>query len=216
MFNGMNGLEILANWPRFEDGELVKIEDEFSNGDCQRDFVAGIEFNEGGVSVDAMFGKSINLNPGERVEHPEPEVLDADGVPIKQDDTVYIIDASCNCLNGFESGDECTVISIAASELYSIMVRKNTVDGFTLTGYAELSNLTHTKPEPPDTQERIDADARKEYFDYWGCRGGICRECPAMVGGLKPHERLGAATCSSAQAVDLLRRQRELDAKGGE
>lgn len=63
------------------------------------------------------------------------------------------------------------------------------------------------RPEPPDTQERIDADALKWVCEYFGRDGADCREgveCPAY--GAK-------GSCRAAQALDLLRRQRELCAR---
>ena len=72
----------------------------------------------------------------------------------------------------------------------------------------------------PDTQERIDADARKNSIRYWGCEDFSCDECPALIDGKKPvafyELDLVRDSCSEAQKLDLLRRQRELDAKGGE
>lgn len=60
------------------------------------------------------------------------------------------------------------------------------------------------RPEPEDTQERIDGDAGKAPCDYFGWEGSGCRAdggCPA----------LGAdGGCHAAMARDLLRRQREL------
>lgn len=70
------------------------------------------------------------------------------------------------------------------------------------------------EPEPePDTQERIDEDARKGMYEYWKCGDADCDSCPATVDGRKPKDRYGATYCSTAQKLDLLRRQRELDAK---
>lgn len=69
------------------------------------------------------------------------------------------------------------------------------------------------RPETPDTQERIDADALKLVTDYWGCAGVCCSQCPACVDGQKPYMRHGVGDCIEAKTLDLLRRQRELCAK---
>ena len=66
----------------------------------------------------------------------------------------------------------------------------------------------------PDTQERIEADARKSCFEYWGCVDFMCSDCPAMVDGKKPCERYGINGCEKAQRLDLLYRQRELLERG--
>lgn len=66
----------------------------------------------------------------------------------------------------------------------------------------------------PDTQERILVDARKIYIEYWGCENILCDDCPAKVDGKTPKEHYGTHSCDRAQALDLLRRQRELDGAG--
>lgn len=67
--------------------------------------------------------------------------------------------------------------------------------------------------EEPDTQEGIDADVRKNPYEYWGCVGYECIECPAKVGGKTPDERYEVTSCHVAQMSELLRRQRELDGR---
>ena len=42
-----------------------------------------------------------------------------------------------------------------------------------------------------------------------------CEDCPAKIDGEKPWRRYGANECIGAMAFDLLRRQRELDARNG-
>lgn len=87
-------------WPRFEDGWLVRIGDElefegktmlvcdatlYADGWalwCDREDMSG-----------RLYGKY-----GERVKRPAPEVLDADGVPIKVGDTVYFVDGDARPL----------------------------------------------------------------------------------------------------------------------
>lgn len=76
-----------------------------------------------------------------------------------------------------------------------------------------ICQLDECAYEPEDTQERIDGDARKYAFAYWGCESIICDECPAKIDGETPCELYGVGTCEKAQTLDLLRRQRELDAK---
>ncbi len=80
--------------------------------------------------------------------------------------------------------------------------------------YAAYREAAEPEPEP-DTQERIDAGARKSFADYWGCGDANCDNCPATIDGQTPSDRYGSVYCRSAQTLDLLRRQRELDAKEG-
>ncbi|MCI8469334.1 MAG: hypothetical protein HFJ75_07625 [Eggerthellaceae bacterium] len=69
-------------------------------------------------------------------------------------------------------------------------------------------------PDPePDTQERIDEDAMKSTSGYWGCCKEPCSRCPALIDGNKPSKHYGVQGCYEARSLDLLRRQRELDAK---
>lgn len=79
--------------------------------------------------------------------------------------------------------------------------------------YTEASDEEHlygttvNRPEPADTQERIDADAIKRSCEYFGWDGIMCDE----NGGCPAREMVGS--CELAKVKDLLRRQRELDAK---
>lgn len=64
------------------------------------------------------------------------------------------------------------------------------------------------RPEPEDTQERIDEDAGKTPCEYFGREGVLCSYrggCPSLKMD---------CSCDMAKTRDLLRRQRELDAKG--
>ena len=135
-----------------------------------------------------------------RVKRLAPEVLGADGKPIVEGETVYPID-------GDWIGDPLEVSGIDRDG----SVRVSLPEGKGWTCYL-AKYLDHT---PPDTQARIDADARKYIGEYWGCSGILCRNCPVKVGGEKPSERYRTDCCSSAMRLDLLRRQRELDARKG-
>ena len=82
------GMEWLVEaWPRFEDGEPVRFLDNFER-----------DGDENGVSAVTMYlDGSFALNfraysKGERVKRPAPKVLDADGVEIREGDTVYYVD----------------------------------------------------------------------------------------------------------------------------
>ena len=61
-----------------------------------------------------------------------------------------------------------------------------------------------------DSLERIEKDANKMAFDYWGCcgPGTACLNCPAEKDGKKPRERYGTFRCVEAMHLDLLHRQR--------
>ena len=76
-------------WPRFEDGELVKFGDKITTNDPANETVASIELREEGFTIVCRSYRLLSYKHGEPVKRPEPEVLDADGVPIKVSDTVY-------------------------------------------------------------------------------------------------------------------------------
>ena len=79
--------------------------------------------------------------------------LDADGVPIRIGDTVYTIDA-----------EECIVRGIyALAGEYSISVVPL---GGTCFLPMEPEGLTHKKPEPPDSWEKLEEDASVGAQDY--------------------------------------------------
>ena len=78
-------------WPRFEDGELVRIGDELEF-EGKTMLVCDATFYADGWALwcdrEDMSGR-LGGSYGERVKRPAPKVLDADGVPIKVGDTVY-------------------------------------------------------------------------------------------------------------------------------
>ena len=85
-------------WPRFEDGEPVRVGDEVVDEAEELVYrVSEIAFSDGyGTCLryeDQRDGNSYNfidgLEPGERVKRPAPKVLDADGVEIRVGDVLY-------------------------------------------------------------------------------------------------------------------------------
>lgn len=79
-----------VEWPRFEDGEPVKVGDEVGSDEP---FTAKeIAFESERWLIKASSRSAFGCFHGafgERVERPAPKVLDADGVPIKVGDVVY-------------------------------------------------------------------------------------------------------------------------------
>lgn len=135
-------------WPRFKDGQPVNFGDEFVNQDGVTEKVTGFFFYEDKVFVNP----SDRYSYGETVKRPEPEVLDADGVPIKVGDTVW----------HEADGSELTVVGFRdEKEDGEVMVD---VEGkwFCVRQFS----LTHRKP---DTQEAINHDAAllvsESFFD---------------------------------------------------
>lgn len=231
----LRGAEIWAKangWPDFREGEdfgawLERCTYKKPVDDCNEPVQFGDEIelhSDGGDFYSGRF-QEINISRGpvrllsftgvdhenlrrydtecDVIKRPAPEVLGADGLPIKVGETVW------NIFSGIEG-----------------IIKTLNLNGES-TAYVEWSDgrwspsilcdkLTHT---PPDTQERIDADALKSCVKYWDCDDFSCGKCPALVDGKKPVEFYELDpihdSCHEAQKLDLLRRQRELDKRTG-
>ena len=133
----------------------------------------------------------LNAYP-EMLTHERP-VLDADGVPIKVGDTVYFTD-------GREQ--ECNTVVYAEydykDEPYVQLGRLNDVGYPTYTNCSciDPSQLTHTKPEPPDSWERLEEDANKNPFDYCKDVGHTCENSEAY----KAHDLVRRAKALAGDA----------------
>ena len=82
-------------WPRFETSEPVKLGDSVEDEDGDEAEVAYITFHEDHVELGLFNGAEtypVPIDHGERVKRPAPDVLDADGVEIREGDTVYYVD----------------------------------------------------------------------------------------------------------------------------
>ena len=112
------------------------------------------------VSGDDVFieGRDIPYCGGD-FTHQRP-VLDADGVPIKKGDTVW-----------HEDGTELRVAGFKHWEDGEAIVAVNYVDGPTVWSEVRSLSLTHTKPEPVDTWQRIEEDA-SECDEAWAFEYG--------------------------------------------
>ena len=124
---------------------------------------------------------------------------DADGMPIKLGDEVYIL------------GDTRKFIVVRFNiEANNTLVSLNFKDGGSKSELLKWpSEISHKEP---DTLERIKADAIKEDDEYWGCADlTTCRNCPALVNGERPDERYEVeGNCQNAMVLDLLARQRKV------
>ena len=81
-----------VEWPRFEDGEPVKVGDEVEfEGETMRVHLATFDADGWALwcSHEGIDGR-LSGSYGERVKRPAPKVLDADGAPIEVGDTVYL------------------------------------------------------------------------------------------------------------------------------
>ncbi len=193
-------------WPRWDDGLPVTRDDcpegVFAvalglNGEC---FALLDEL----PAFDATHCLMLD-DAGERVERPAPEVLGADGKPIVKGETVWFAGRDgffCSVVDGFDVDSEMRVDSLPCGEIKRVAV-ENVENG--VIGFAYPKDLAH---EPLDTQERIDADRRlaRTPMNYL-----------LNVMGMSLDEANAIPTLDRADFVvdDLLRRQRELDARMG-
>ena len=120
--------QILAIWPRFEDGEPVMLGDKYEDNEGHECFASEVYLDIDGPSLVDSEGFHDLYRMGKRVKRPAPKVLDADGVEIKVGDTVWTLDGLEGVVTKVEDG--------AAYIAYE-------------SDYAQLEeavNLTHVQP----------------------------------------------------------------------
>lgn len=189
--------------PLFEDGEPVYIGAEIDDRKRGKLEVSRICYTDGGFYFNNSRGsngrkmKGITYKHGERVGRPKQPVLDADGVPIEEGDVVYPN-------YGTHANRKSTVLDVRGQDDVIVSI---------ISGGFERFNGKYLTHREPDTQERIDGDAMKGEYEYWGCTGTECMRCPALIDGKKPRHWYGVDWCYEAITLDLLRRQRELDGR---
>lgn len=146
-----------VEWPRFEDGELVKVGDEVEYGGKALE-VDAICFDREEWSMALSRNLDISRMSGsydERVKRPSPKVLDADGAPIEVGDTVYCDGEDEQLIVDSFDGPGCVCVTLAKNPngmLYTI----------------EMSRLSH---ERHDSWERIEEDAKLAPRAYLEKRG---------------------------------------------
>lgn len=156
---------ILDMWPRYEDGEPVMIGDGVDGlgGEIIEVYIA-----ENAAAIWNNYANHMHLSPGERVKRPAPEVLDADGVPIKVDDTVW-----------HEDGSELHVIGFGGAQDGETMLVVEYAAGPTKWGEVRCLSVTHTRP---DSWEQLEEDIAKYPCRYAeevkGSKFNSCSECP--------------------------------------
>ena len=203
--------------PRFEDGEPVQFGDDTDELDGVEKFI--FLRNGGWCQMQDADGSICNVFHGKRVKRRAPEVLGADGKPIVVGETVWLGDEYSQYAgsSGSLNGNEYSLLGVDSEEALLVEDDRLVVNGKNYVrlsicnAWCPASWLTHTQP---DTQERIDADKKKENSKYWGCCF-YCNNCPAEIDGKKPRERYGSLNCSIAQGMDIARRQAELDKRTG-
>ena len=174
-----------VEWPRFEDGEPVRFGDVFLDHQGNMRSVYTIKmWQRSGFEIGTGHGAYDWHSDGECVRRPEPQVLAADGKPLREKERVYHV----------ETGAELVVKSLPKPGEYQTVVvvaqPANYITSF------DPDQLTH---ERPDTWERIEEDAKMPPHFY--CVGYM----------LYGKEEEGSRTPTSELfARDLVRRCREV------
>lgn len=170
-------------WPRFDDGEPVRI----------GDVVSDIEVRSVVIREDGIILSDCTSVPGwgtwrsykEPIKRPAAPA--ADGEPLEVGQTVLDV----------ESGTEYKVVGIHTDEDSPVRVMRT--DGSHLAKTTRPSQLTHERPVA-DTWERLEEDAEKDPCGYFGFdEEETCGKCPAS-----------GKNCKQTMARDLVRRCRAL------
>ena len=120
-------------------------------------------------------------------------VLAADGKPLEVGQTVYLKTI----------GKEYIVEEV--SQKYVLAKEPDAIESVDFNEFSNHlllpSQLTHTKPEPPDSWERIEEDAELDICVYFNNRRDVgCADCPANC----------QAGCETKKSRDLVRRAKAL------
>lgn len=184
-----------VEWPRFEDGEMVKFGDEVEfEGEAAKvlDVAFSVVRFSLGVGTATTSGRVYGFL-GEPAKRPTPKVLDADGVPIEVGDTVYCDD---------DPEPLQVDLIYAGSTGYCTVRLKDSAGIYTS---ADAPRLSHKKPEPPDSWEKLEKDARKTACAYAPAprnEDGLttCDGCPFLK----------SESCSNEMTIDLVERAKKL------
>lgn len=182
---------ILDMWPRYEDGDPVMIGDEVDGFGGE---IIDVYIAENAAAIWNNYGNHMHLSLGERVNRPAPKVLDADGVPIHEGDTVWIIPAVTDTP---DEPHEVKHINRWGEVLLEFHFERSTgVKG---------EYLTHTRP---DSWERLEEDAVKVVCEYAGAVPDEfgdydCDTCRLF-------DARGKLICEQLMARDIVRRAKKL------
>lgn len=124
--------------------------------------------------------------------------VDADGVPIRIGDKVWYVGGDLEIEKSEPQKVEGLVSVFAADGTY-IMIRDYTDKA------VRPNMLTHNPPEPPDSWEKLEEDAKVKACDYahaprdeYG--GFVCRECRFQK----------SESCQQAMIIDMIARAKKL------
>ena len=177
-----------VEWPRFEDGEMVKFGDEVEfEGEAAKvlDVAFSVVRFSLGVGTATTSGRVYGFL-GEPAKRPAPKVLDADGAPIEVGDTVYC-----------DGEDEPLRVSHITDS-----IKVTLIDDHASYYTVKPSRLSH---ERPDSWERLEEDARKTACNY--------APAPRNEDGLITCDGCRfqkSESCGNEMTIDLVERAKKL------
>ena len=215
-----------VSWPRYEDGEPVRMGDPFVTWDGQASEVRSVTLytpgpdaawtvNAGSCRNFVGGSDEAHRMHGLRLKRPAPKAVGADGVEVKAGETVWLAREHLDKadMSPSDSGFECGLLGVGALDPLSVKLvgKKLDKDGLAFftehSAWCPASWLTH---ECPDSWGRLREDAVRDSVNYWACSGIFCDECPAKVDGKTPNERYETALCETAMQLDLVARAERL------
>lgn len=194
------GMEwLLEVWPKWSNGDYCKFGDLWvapTYGDneprplSKMSIYAPDQLREWGQDEGDNFGYEWDfMRPADtkyrpdKIERTDP--IGADGLPIKKGDTVW-----------HEDGTELKVMGFDHEEDGEMLVNVRYVSGPTNWSMVRSLSITHTKPEPPDSWERLESDMADDMAQ---------QQC----GPVSPE-------VSTAHAAEFVRRAKALAERGGD
>ncbi|WP_270255849.1 coiled-coil domain-containing protein [Collinsella intestinalis] len=188
--------QILAMWPRFEDGEYVWFRDSVEHGGAT-ETVQGFKLYRSGPAFLSVVGvdteKWLRIEDYESVKRPARSVLDADGVEIKVGDTVWY--------RSLSTGDRMRKATVTGFGEHSLdgplATLKDEAGG---TWHIDPKKITHARP---DSWKRIVEDMQKSPCAYFGYLYKDCDEgdgCPANE----------SVDCRKVMTIDIICRAKAL------
>lgn len=175
--------------PLFEDGTPVKVGDEFAlHKPSRSEKAAGFcVHNDGSFSINGfLYDQDQRMKKHEE----NPEVLDADGVPIEVGDKLY-----------FAEGDDTPLKCVGFDDYGNV-----TFTDWKKTGTIAYENPTVFTHKKPDSWEKIETDEKKSDAEYWGCEGEDEHPCF----GCEHSFMETGKTCTMNKYIDLFRRAKAL------
>ena len=125
--------------------------------------------------------------------------LGADGVPIRLGDLVWYVGTDHEITNDDPQQVVGLVTVFAADGIY-VMTRDYTDKAI------RPKLLTHKAPEPPDSWEKLEDDARKDTCTYFGRIENQCLFCSVCQHGTQATGR----SCGESMRLDLVERAKRL------